>query len=140
MQALCGPAAFDEVFRQGRRISNDAYSAHFALHYLKPTDSTDTQAAPALRVGFIVSKRLSKHSCRRNLIRRVWKAAIQKAQIEQKPLGTQIMVVRQRAAFDVKRYNSAASRLLSASIAQEASSLLAQWQRQIEAKPEANKP
>ncbi len=144
MQALCGAAAFDEVFRHGRRISSDAHSAHFALHYLKPKKPAVTISAPEplpeLYLGFIVSKRLSKRSSRRNLIRRVWKEALQNVQAQQASLGHQVIVVRQRAAFKPTQFHSPASKLLSACIAQEAQALIAQWQRQSEAPMLNHKP
>jgi ribonuclease P protein component len=147
MQALCGAAAFDEVFRQGRRISSDAYSTHFALHYLKrdptPTECegtpsnisnpTSSTSQTDLRLGFIVSKRLSKHSSRRNLIRRVWKQALQKAQAQQASTQTQALIIRQRMSFAAKDFYSPASSRLSAAIAQEAQALITQWLSQTEA-------
>jgi ribonuclease P protein component len=136
MQALCGAAAFDEVFRQGRRISSDAYSTHFALHYLKrsaESATTDISNKADIRLGFIVSKRLSKHSSRRNLIRRMWKQALQKAQDQQASPGTHTLIIRQRVSFAAKDFYSPASSLLSATIAQEAQALIAQWLRQSEA-------
>jgi ribonuclease P protein component len=137
MQALCGAAAFDEVFRQGRRISSDAYSTHFALHYLKrsTTDSASPNISSKadLRLGFIVSKRLSKHSSRRNLIRRVWRQALQNLQAQQASPGTQTLIVRQRVSFAAKDFYSPASSRLSATIAQEAQALIAQWLSQTEA-------
>jgi ribonuclease P protein component len=136
MQALCGTAAFDEVFRQGRRISSDAYSTHFALHYLKrsaESATTDISNKADIRLGFIVSKRLSKHSSRRNLIRRVWKQALQEVPAQQASIASQALIIRQRASFAAKDYYSPASRHLSATIAQEAQALIAQWWRQSEA-------
>lgn len=136
MQALCGAAAFDEVFRQGRRISSDAYSTHFALHYLKrsPTESASSHISSKadLRLGFIVSKRLSKHSSRRNLIRRVWRQALQKVQAQQASAQTQTLIIRQRMSFAAKDFCSPASSRLSATIAQEAQALIAQWLSQTE--------
>jgi ribonuclease P protein component len=137
MQALCGAAAFDEVFRQGRRISSDAYSTHFALHYLKRSATecatTDISSKADIRLGFIVSKRLSKHSSRRNLIRRVWRQALQNLQAQQASPEIHMLIIRQRVSFAAKDFCSPASSRLSATIAQEAQALIAQWLSQTEA-------
>ncbi len=127
MHALTGPAQFDAVLSSRKRINDPALSAHFVLHYLMKTEpAQDTQAA--IRVGFIVAKRLSKRAARRNLIRRVWKEAIRSkadALATDRPYCD--LVIRQHKALDKERFHSANSRQVRLFVRQEAEALIARW-------------
>jgi ribonuclease P protein component len=153
--------AIDAVIQQGER----SHSKHFALHWLRTDPLTsltplvsETEATP-ISLGnqknsqiafcaFVVSKRNAKHAARRNLIRRVWREALQRVEARApaagKPntepasdevrLGTHPpalvncvvrCVVRLTKPFDKQAFKSAASTLLAAQIASEAAALTA---------------
>jgi ribonuclease P protein component len=153
--------AIDAVIQQGER----SRSKHFALHWLRTDPLTsltplvsETEATP-ISLGnqknsqiafcaFVVSKRNAKHAARRNLIRRVWREALQlveaRAPAAGKPntepasdevrLGTHPpalvncvvrCVVRLTKPFDKQAFKSAASTPLAAQIASEAAALTA---------------
>jgi ribonuclease P protein component len=155
--------AIDTVIQQGER----SHSQHFALHWLRlnpPTPPTplasltslvsETDTAPISLQGskntqiafcaFVVSKRNAKHAARRNLIRRIWREALQRLEarapagakpnpepasddmrIGTHPRALLNCVVRLTKPFDKHTYKSAASTLLATQIASEAASLTA---------------
>jgi ribonuclease P protein component len=139
MQALVGARQFDTVLGSRLRITNSPISPHFALHIAqRPPDGEADTATSDVRIGFIIAKKLSKQACRRNQIRRIWKATVLDA-LAQAPAMKADLVIRQKAPFDKAQFISASSPLLILQIQQEAKALLMMWQQQTQA-PKLPKP
>lgn len=110
-------------------------SPHFVLHHWQGQDESTTgpglEKAPALfadiGLGVVVPKRLAKQAVTRNLIRRqvkeVWRLA-------HNQLPRALYVVRLKASFSARDFNSAASVALRQTVRHELNQLVAQLQAQ----------
>lgn len=148
-------------FERVLRVAPRAKSAHFALHHVRgeparflrspaPEDAPEMVAAsklctgpviksmqavddsvpgsPSQRwLGTVVPKRHARRSVTRSLMKRQIHAAFERQ--DRLPAG--LWVIRLRAAFDLKRFPSAASQALRLSVRQELDGMLADLMRRI---------
>lgn len=120
--SLAGAAAFQRLLSTRPKARTD----HFVLHHVAvelstgPHPSVASLVDESRRLGLVVPKRLARRAVTRNLIRRQARTLLSGA--EGLPAGDWLL--RQRAAFDVKLFPSAASQALRLAVRGELQQLI----------------